>query len=106
MPSQNTASNSINDIYYKLGCVIAILSHNDKEIDITQFDVLNKILPAIRMDNIFICFNKNNHPVAFLSGKSGFRYARNRRQRLNQLAPLPRLERRRALFGHSLCIKQ
>ncbi|WP_180958358.1 toxin-activating lysine-acyltransferase [Vibrio sp. vnigr-6D03] len=67
--SQNTVSNSINDIYYKLGCVIAILSHNNKEIDITQFDVLNKILPAIRMDNIFVCFNKNNHPVAFFIWK-------------------------------------
>ncbi|ENF7324069.1 toxin-activating lysine-acyltransferase [Vibrio cholerae] len=57
------------NIYYRLGCIISIISHENRDFKLTSFDVTNKILPAIRFSNCLIFYNDNGHPVSFVIWK-------------------------------------
>lgn len=58
-----------DDTYHSLGCIMSIVAHEHNEITLTSFDITNKILPAIRFGNFFICYNDNGHPVSFFIWK-------------------------------------
>ncbi|CAK2509976.1 RTX toxin-activating lysine-acyltransferase [Vibrio crassostreae] len=62
-------NNDVGIIYQRLGSIVSILSQVSTKISLTNFDVTNKILPAIRHKSCCIMYNKNGHPISFIIWK-------------------------------------
>ncbi|HAS8156216.1 TPA: toxin-activating lysine-acyltransferase [Vibrio vulnificus] len=62
-------SDDVLKIYHNLGSIISILSQVSNSMELTRFDITNKILPAIRYKCCRILYNKNGHPVSFILWK-------------------------------------